>query len=415
MRSEVRNYIASHAGSYGGPLLVYDMDMIQRRIDALKRLEARYGCSFFHAVKSFAHLPALRFFARSVAGFDISNIGEWDMVMEAAGAGENASAHEIAITGPDISSLIHRITGRAAASASGPGRESSPRDIMVNLESLHQFELIPADLPRNIRIGARIGMVPLPDRMNSNGKLFTRFGFDPDDTGPISRIAAHPNFSGIHCHTGHKISDIEHYLEIARVLMRLAEDLRLPVGYIDLGGGFQRLSHDDIDAMMMELRRIIPGHIRILFELGEYWTEHAGFAVGRIVSVSTRRNGDIAMVTTDLSGDCHLKWSEPQLRFRIQERGSPQNVLIFGSTCHEEDIIGAYRIPRREDGTCALSRGDLLALEDINGYSASWNTSFNGIQKARVLLYGDTGRIYAQEEPGDAISEYAASPASEIP
>ena len=166
----------------------------------------------------------------------------------------------------------------------------------------------------------------------------------------------------------------------------MTDDLERPVRYLNLGGNLECLSPVEVDKLLRRLREFVLPDIEIIFEPGSFWFQGARHAVCKVLAVEPLFD-DGCRVVVDMSRDCHLRWSEPCLIHEINP-GAAQTILFFGPTCHEGDLLGAFRVPRRADGSCAISQGDCLLFGAVDAYSSAWNTSFNGIEKAHMLVYG---------------------------
>lgn len=367
---------AAYASLDNGPVLIYDLAHVSRRIAALQSLQTPYNCRFLMAVKAFSDPRVLRFFMRHGIGFDLSNAGEWALLNQAR---EGADAAEISLTGPALAALL----GELCSSDDGAG--GSP--ITVNVDSASQLDaLIALNCP--VGICARITFLSRHDRDSSGGKAFSRFGVDADDP-LLEHIVADPRFQGLHCHTGRKIASITEYCEIAQEMMAIVKRLGPAVRRINFGGGLRGFTPESMETLLQELRRIVPDTIMIYFEPGDYWFEGSGYAMGRVLESRSARGGALELITTDLSADCHLRWSEPEIVFQGAQQGEAVLLVVFGPTCHEGDLLGAFQGRRSVGAERVMAAGDTILFSNVSSYAASWNTSFNGISKARVMLHGE--------------------------
>lgn len=390
MRKELERFIALEIARYDQPVLIYDLATVRERIDRLKEIEARHNCTFLMAVKSFSNVDGLSLFARCGVGFDLSNRGEWELLEEIWRRLGYITRHDIAVTGPALMSLIEQLPDSDEPLFDGETSWRTIRErIMVNFDSIAQFRRCSPEQLNGLRIGARIGVILDRDLARTEGKMVTRFGIPAGDLDALRAIGSHPGFRGVHCHTGIKLYDADGYIEVARKVMNAVGEAGIDIHYLDLGGGLREMSPEHLEGMLRELRKIVPPSIRILFEFGDYWFEGAGFALARVLGIKPLYDKEYIAATMDISRDCHLRWCDPRL---IGDGGTGEEcdmILFFGATCHEDDLIGAFEVPRN-GGRCAIGEGDILTFSDITGYAASWNTSFNGIAHARVVLYGNS-------------------------
>jgi len=388
--STLQEYVEELCRSYTGPALLYDMGAVRQQIDTLRSLEERHRCTFLFTVKAFADIRVLSLFARHGVGFDISNVGELGLVRSVLGATESGQGEILSMTGP----LLHTIVERNDPAGESPALLPA-RTIMLNVGSLGQLEWL-RSLRRQgkrsmegIVLGARITIVPEKELRESGGTLISRFGFDPEDHTVLRELAEWPEFQGLHAHLGVKISQPAPYLQAATRLVELITKLQAPISYINLGGGFRGFSQTMLEEMLGRLREIVPDTIRLFFEPGDYWFERAGYAICKVVDVMEKPERNTMLITADISADCHLKWSEPELLINADGGERSATILVCGSTCHEGDLIGAYMGPARIGEKSIIGLDDLLLFRNVSSYSASWNASFNGIPKANVVLHGE--------------------------
>jgi diaminopimelate decarboxylase len=379
-----RTLIKSYWDSYDGPALVYDLACVSERVTCLKSLEDLYNCKFLFAVKAFTDVRVLSFFAALGLGFDVSNTGELKAVREAYEMVPAVWPPVLSATGPLLADLI-KPSGFIPEVA-----EQDVGNLMLNFDSLDQFQRFTEVNTGPALFGIRIGMDLARELPRSKGNLLTRFGIDVLDHESIRRIASHSHFRGLHCHIGGETNDQESFLEVAAALMKLVEEESLNISYLNLGGGFKDLSSDQVKELIGEIRRVVPDNITLLLEPGGYWFEGAGFAVCKVLAVKRMRRENAARVVVDLSKDCHLRWSEPRLMMLDLEHDGPkEDICFYGSTCYEADLIGCFRVPTHSDGRSLFAPGAMVLFGDVRGYAASWNMTFNGVSKAKVLLYGN--------------------------
>jgi diaminopimelate decarboxylase len=209
----------------------------------------------------------------------------------------------------------------------------------------------------------------------------SRFGFDW-----INHLAKYsgnpPEIDGFHLHNdeGH-LSVTEFSAQLRKIQRRLRKTGFSPQ-IINLGGGLSNYTSAEVRKLFKQARNIFRNTPHIFFEPGRLFHNNSGYACGKILS---SKPGTRPILTTNLSKECHLKWSNQNLLF-LEFSHSASSVLttfdVVGPTCYEKDIIGTFRtrIPA-PDKKAAYGR---IIFSGINGYSVAWNTSFNGIPKALV-------------------------------
>ncbi len=195
-------------------------------------------------------------------------------------------------------------------------------------------------------------------------------------------------------HHSSEVNTPSTYLALARDSLHLARALDLKLDYLDLGGGIHTLTDRGLTELLQALRALTPAETTLVFEPGRYLTRDCGYAIGRIEAVTPRP--DRVDCTLDLSAECHLRWSHARLIAPLIETSdAPLRLRCFGSTCYEGDLIGDFRFAAPSHPHLPFARGDLLLFSNVSSYSEAWNTSFNGIEKARVVLLEGRETRYA--------------------
>ena len=358
---------------YSGPVLIYDMELVRRRIALLGRLGQRVGGSFLVALKAVPDSRVLLDFAAGGCGFDVSNVSEWRAAAEASRAA--GARPPISVTGPLATEI-------AAALDAAPGGGTA---VTINVGSRRQLETLPVPGPDHMKVSARIALdVPPPE---GDRALVTRFGFDPSDADGLRAVARHPRFAGLHCHLAHGTNRADTFERMLDRLVAIAAAARLEINSLNLGGGLHNLPDRALLELVQRLSARAPVRVQLVFEPGRYWFRDAGFAIARVLDVRPW-HGDF-LVEVDLSADCHLRWSHVGLLGHDgHAEGARVLVHVFGGTCHEGDRIGSFELPGEAPSVPPLRPGALITLSNVSGYAGAWNTSFNGVAPAKVLLHG---------------------------
>lgn len=352
-----------HRRPYRGPVLAYDLRRVRARIRRLAALGERHDARFLLAVKAFADPRVLAWFAREGVGFDVSNAGELALV---AAATPIASERPLSITGPRLAGVVEALAGWRG-------------EVSVSVESMAQLAAVRDALGARVKLALRVDVTP------GGARLATRFGGRPTELEALVAAAAPVRPEGLHCHIGSERNDLATYTGIVRELIGFARRARLELRTLNVGGGLHGMTDAQVEDLVARLRALVPADVRLVFEPGGYWFNDAGFALARVIDLKRSE-----IVVLDLSSECHLRWSTPSLLAAATSAPAARHrpLLFVGPTCYEADVVGRFRVPCDEDGAPALACGDRVVLARVTSYSASWNTGFNGIAPAEVLLHG---------------------------
>ncbi|MCP4469659.1 MAG: hypothetical protein GY815_03050 [Gammaproteobacteria bacterium] len=359
---EFDQFLEKLQSSYRNPVLVFNLKVVKQRIQALQTLGNQSNCTFLYALKSFGDEHLIRFFAESNIGFDVSNLAELNSIQNALEK-RNIPCPFISATGP----LAHEVSG------------SKDVDV-INAASIGQYHRVCQDAATSVSVGLRIKCDPM-HRYNANGDE-SRFGID--DNSLLGATSSGLPVKALHIHQSGK-KKLENIKNLARTIKLYSDKNLHCFEVINLGGGFYDLSIEEIEDAVVDIRKIIPDNVMLVFEPGNYWFENAGYALGKVVDISEDRKGK-PLITLDLSKECHLKWSDPQPIDWIC--GSDSRIAFYGSTCREGDHIGEFCFSDVDEVTSELQIGETVCFKNISIYSASWNIEFNGIPKAEVIFFG---------------------------
>jgi len=355
-------FLSKLQSSYRNPVLIYNLEIVKHRIQALQALGEQFNCTFLYALKAFDDEQLIRFFAENDIGFDISNYAELDSIQNALKEC-NRPRPFISATGP----LAHEVS-------------NSMHVDVINAASISQYHRLCQDTDVSAKLGLRIKCDPM-HRYNANSDE-SRFGFN--DNSLLGATSSDLPIKALHVHQSGK-KTLESIKNLAHIINLYSDKKLHGFEVINLGGGFYDLSVEEIKNAIVNIRNIIPEHVMLVFEPGNYWFENAGFALGKVVDISQDRKGR-PQITLDLSKECHLKWSDPQPRDGLSDCGS--KIAFYGATCREGDYVGEFCFSDADRVIGELQSGAAICFKNISIYSASWNIEFNGIPKAEVILYG---------------------------
>ena len=256
--------------------------------------------------------------------------------------------------------------------------------LLVNIDSPEQYLRVRDSLPARAELGARIRLTP-PRR--GGQASCSRFGLDPAHPRSLELLRSDERFVALHVHVGNEDNTHDTYVDMARALAELGARLPRPVRCINLGGGQRHVSVVALERLMAEIRRSCLADTLLVLEPGAFWFERSGYAFCRVLSRSHDALG--CRIITDISRECHLRWSSPTLRWAPpkSEPGITERVHLVGPTCYEADMIGSFTVRRTSEGR-ELAPGACLVLANISSYAAAWNSAFNGIAKAEVIFDG---------------------------
>ncbi|PRE47463.1 pyridoxal-dependent decarboxylase, exosortase A system-associated [Burkholderia multivorans] len=287
------------------PFFAYDRAAISRRVQELRRMMPG-NIQLHYSIKANPMPAVIHHLATEVDGFDVASAREMALALDAG-----APPADIGFAGPGKS---HEDLRRAVACG-----------VNVHVESETQLRLITA-LGWELGVQPRVAIRINPDfqvghsgmRMGGGG---TPFGVDVDQVPALlheleTREVA---LAGFHIFWGsqclHAPTVIQAQRQSVELIERLAADLSVEPGFVNLGGGFgipyfpgeMPLDIGAVCAAMhgwhTQLRARLPD-TRTILELGRYLVGEAGLYVCRVID--RKVSGGKTFVITDGGLHHHL-------------------------------------------------------------------------------------------------------------
>jgi diaminopimelate decarboxylase len=361
----------------GTPYYAYDLDVIERRLAALRAVLPR-GFEVAYATKANPSLAVVAFLGALGVGGDIASAGELELV-ERAGI----PASRVVFTGPGKSESEHRAAlaaGIRAITVESPGE-------LLRLES------VAASMGRRVPILLRwaVGEQSRHESVRIIGDAGAgKFGMGSDDLRAAAIRAAksrHLELLGAHAFGASNLRDAEALVEHVAATVAFAAEVAaaagIPLRLVDAGGGLG-IPYDDASTPL-DLERLGAGlhalsdrwasdprlaSLQVLLEPGRFLVGPAGVYVTRVIDVKRLDGRTVAIV----DGGIHhvlrpALVRQPHRLVRIGDREdatieSPVTGLaaVAGPLCTGLDILS----PGAPVGD--VRPGDLIAVLDVGAY-----------------------------------------------
>jgi diaminopimelate decarboxylase len=272
------------------------------------------------------------------------------------------------------------------------------------------------ELLRAERVARRLGIRPkVAIRINlavQGTPPWSRFGFNLENgqaLDAVRRLRAGDTLelSGLHCHIGTFVQDVEAYRQQAQKMAafanQLAEELGLALDYLDLGGGFasrntlhaQYLPGDQLSPSFNQYAEAIadglsalqsaPGEQPTLFlETGRALVDDAGHLVTTVHANKRLPDGRRGVV---LDAGVNLlytsNWYKHDLVPAQEFSGTPENTVFYGPLCMSIDVVGEVMFP-------PLQPGDALVARTVGAYNVTQWMQFI-VERPAVVLISRSG------------------------
>ncbi|MCP3662926.1 MAG: diaminopimelate decarboxylase [Gammaproteobacteria bacterium] len=381
------------ADTYGTPCYVYSRATLERHWHAFDKAFAGKPHLVCYAVKANSNLAVLNLFARFGSGFDIVSLGELERVLAAGG---------------DPSKILFSGVGKRV--------NEIERALEVGIRCFNVESA--AELERINDVAASLGKIaPIAFRVNpdvdakthpyiSTGLKENKFGIDIDTAPALYRRAAelpHLRVSGIDCHIGSQLTQVDPFLDALERVLTLVETLKIDgieIDHLDLGGGLGIRYDDEAPpepAAYAEAlaRRMGDLPFEIFIEPGRAIAGNAGILLTRVEYLKPGNHKNFAMIDAAMNDllrpTLYQAW---QKIIPVVETSTVETRLwdLVGPICETGDFLGKER-------DLAISPGDLLAVRSSGAYGFTMSSNYNSRPRPpEVMVDGDQAHLVRSRE-----------------
>lgn len=372
------------------PFYYYDLDLLDRTLDACKKAAARYDFHVHYAMKANANDPVLKRIRDEGFGADCVSGNEVKKAVEMG-----FDAKKIAFAG----------VGKSDAEI----RYALEQEIFsFNVESIPELEVL-NEMAVSMNKKARVAL-----RINPNVNAYThqyittgleenKFGINNWQLEEVLQILAESKgleLKGIHFHIGSQISDLNVFKSLCIKVNEFVQwfsSRHIRLEHVNVGGGlgidyhfpdehpvpdfesYFKLFHDFIECE--------PG-CEIHFELGRALVGQCAALISKVIYVKSGIKTHFVILDagmTDL-----LRPALYQAYHKIENLSKKDNTElvkydIVGPVCESSDCFGkAVELPETK-------RGDLIAIRTTGAYGEVMASSYNLRDKAPAI-YSDESR-----------------------
>jgi len=385
--------LARIAAQCGTPCYVYSRAAL---VDAFEQYRRAFGARdhlVLYAVKANSNLAILNLFARLGSGFDIVSGGELARVLAAGG-----DPHRIVFSG----------VGKSAEEM----RAALEADILCfNVESapeLERLSRLATQAGRTARVSLRVN--PDVDAKThpyiATGLKENKFGVAHEDALDLYRRARTlPGLqvTGIDCHIGSQLTEIEPFAGALERVLELADRLAaegFELEHLDLGGGLGIRYRDETPPVIADyvgalVRGVGERRARILIEPGRSLVGNAGLLLTRVEYVKQGNERCFAIVDAAMNDlmrpALYDAWHDIRA-VRTRPDMAPRRCEVVGPVCESGDFLGRDRM-------LAVEEGDLLAVLSAGAYGMSMSSNYNTRPRAaEVIVDGDRIHVVRSRE-----------------
>ena len=288
------------AEEFGTPLYIYSRATLERHWHAFDSALGEHPHLICYAVKANSNIGILNVMAKLGSGFDIVSQGELERVLAAGG-----EASKVVFSG-------------VAKSRSEIMRALEVGIRCFNVESI-------AELYHINQIAGEMGKVaPISLRVNpdvdahthpyiSTGLKENKFGVSVDEAREVYKLAAtlsHIKITGMDCHIGSQLTELQPFLDATDRLIRLMEQLKedgITLKHLDLGGGLGVTYTDEMPPHPSDYATALLNKLKdyedleIILEPGRAIAANAGILVAKVQYLKSNESRNFAITDTGMN------------------------------------------------------------------------------------------------------------------
>lgn len=394
-----KNDAVDLAKKFGTPLYVMDEELIRKNCRIYKQaMDTYYGGSglVLYANKAFCSLFTCRIAKEEGLGIDVVSGGELYTAIKADFPMEKVCFHGNNKTAQELSLAVEHNVGHI---------------IVDNIYELELLDEIAAEHGKVVNIMFRIkpGIDAHTHSFVQTGQIDSKFGVALENGEAFEIIEkAHKmsnvNVTGVHCHIGSQIFDIEPFCKAAEVMMNFIGDIKDKIGLeieeLNLGGGYGIMytENDDpieYDKYIEKISVIVKDTAKkrgvkqpfIFMEPGRSIVASAGVTLYTVGGVK-----DIKNVRKYISVDGGMADNPRYIMYGSEYTAvvannanaeNTQKVTVAGKCCESGDILlNDVMMPE-------IKVGDTLAVLATGAYNYSMSSNYNRIARPAVVAVSD--------------------------
>ena len=382
------------AEEFGTPLYIYSRATLERHWHAFDSALGEHPHLICYAVKANSNIGILNIMAKLGSGFDIVSQGELERVLAAGGEASKVVFSGVAKSRAEIMRAL----------------EVGIRCFNVeSVAELHHINQIAGEMGKIAPISLRVN--PDVDAHThpyiSTGLKENKFGVSVDEAREVYKLAAtlpHVKITGMDCHIGSQLTELQPFLDATDRLIRLMEQLKedgITLKHLDLGGGLGVTYTDETPPHPSDyaaaLLNKLKGYenLEIILEPGRAIAANAGILVAKVQYLKSNESRNFAITDTGMNDMIRPALYEAYMNIIEIDRTLEREKAIYdvvGPVCETSDFLGKQR-------ELAIAEGDYIAQRSAGAYGASMSSNYNSRPRtAEVLVDGDKAHLIRRRE-----------------
>lgn len=382
------------AEEFGTPLYIYSRATLERHWHAFDSALGKHPHLICYAVKANSNIGILNIMAKLGSGFDIVSQGELERVLAAGGEASKVVFSGVAKSRAEIMRAL----------------ELGIRCFNVeSVAELHHINQIAGEMGKVAPISLRVN--PDVDAHThpyiSTGLKENKFGVSVDEAREVYKLAAtlpHVKITGMDCHIGSQLTELQPFLDATDRLIRLMEQLKedgITLKHLDLGGGLGVTYTDETPPHPSDYATALLNKLKdyedleIILEPGRAIAANAGILVAKVQYLKSNESRNFAITDTGMNDMIRPALYEAYMNIIEIDRTLEREKAIYdvvGPVCETSDFLGKQR-------ELAIAEGDYIAQRSAGAYGASMSSNYNSRPRtAEVLVDGNKAHLIRRRE-----------------
>ena len=382
------------AEEFGTPLYIYSRATLERHWHAFDSALGEHPHLICYAVKANSNIGILNVMAKLGSGFDIVSQGELERVLATGGEASKVVFSGVAKSRAEIMRAL----------------EVGIRCFNVeSVAELHHINQIAGEMGKVAPISLRVN--PDVDAHThpyiSTGLKENKFGVSVDEAREVYKLAAtlpHVKITGMDCHIGSQLTELQPFLDATDRLIRLMEQLKedgITLKHLDLGGGLGVTYTDETPPHPSDYATALLNKLKdyedleIILEPGRAIAANAGILVAKVQYLKSNESRNFAITDTGMNDMIRPALYEAYMNIIEIDRTLGREKAIYdvvGPVCETSDFLGKQR-------ELAIAEGDYIAQRSAGAYGASMSSNYNSRPRtAEVLVDGNKAHLIRRRE-----------------
>lgn len=400
--------ICEIADEYKTPLYIMNEEGIRRNCRLFKKTlnECYENNKILFASKAFSCMYMYKILSEENLGADVVSGGELYTALKAGFNPADLYFHGNCKTDDELKLAITENIGRIVA------------DNKEELVRINKFAK-EAGIIQKISFRIKPGIDAHTHSSIMTGQIDSKFGFalengEAEEIITTALSLENVEVSGVHCHIGSQIFDIEPYLKAVEVMIGFIAHIKDKTGFeikeLNLGGGFGiKYEEEDNPPPYNEFMQKIASKIKdevnkydislpcLVFEPGRSIVGETGVTVYKVGAVKDIKNiRKYVMIDGGMTDNPRYALYESVYRALLANKANAEaseKVTVAGKCCESGDLIGKDMLLPE------ASAGDYLMVFSTGAYNYSMASNYNRIPRLPVVMINkDSHKIVVKRE-----------------